>query len=191
MNQENLRNDPRYLVESVKALEELRSGNKDDIRVSQVMAVESANRTVTAINKYLFSISSVLIPFFTALVSFDELSRNLTNTDRGIAVTSLIFLGASLVFGLLHMVTDVIFYRFWVKDQDQKLKIWSSTSFFPSNPFKIKDYIDEYDLMKTRSDKISENTMQESLHIFLFLQGLFVLASLVLILVVGVELISR
>jgi len=172
---DTLKNNPNYLLDVCKGLEELRRGNKNDIKQSQIEAFLGANQVVSNINKYFFTVATLLIPIIFSLVTIDEIRRKLNQGDSVLVVLSIIFLFLSLIAGFIHMLVEYKFFRKWLKEEDRKLKLWSSTSFWPSVPLpdKIKDYINEYDSTKSKTDDISSEMEQESQTIYLIAQGTF------------------
>lgn len=159
-----LREDPTYLLRVCEGLEQLRVGNKNDIRQSQTEAYLGGNKVVSDLNKYLFSFTTVLIPVIFSLLSVTEIMKSLDKFDGLLIQLALVFLFSSLLAGLLHMVAEYKFFDKWLKNQNSKLKLWSSTSFWPSAPIpsKIEEYITEYDSMKKQADDIEDEMQNKS-----------------------------
>lgn len=156
MDSNALKNNPIYLSDTCKALEELRRANKDDIRQSQTQAFLGANKVVSDLNKYLFTVATLLIPILFSLVTVDEIRKRLNPGDNILIILSIFFLFLSLILGFIHMFSEYKFFRKWLKNEEKKLKVWSSTSFWPGAPSadKINEYIKEYDSKKLRVDDI-------------------------------------
>ncbi len=133
-NEKKLRENEQYLTDTCKGLEELRVSNKRNLRESQVIALNSLNKTLSDINKYFFTISTLLIPIIFSLINLPEIKKRLSNGDGVLIKMSLIFLMLSLLFGLIHMLADYKFYKKWLQNLEKKLEKWSAISFWPGNP---------------------------------------------------------
>ena len=171
----SFRNDPNYLLKVCEGLESLRQGNKNDIRESQIEAFNGTNKIVSDLNKYLFTVGTLLIPILFSLVTIGDIRQRLDQRDSVLIMLSLVFLFTSLVSGFVHMISELKYFRKWLKNQDKKLRLWATTSFWPSDPSpeKIKDYINDYDSLKQKSDDIALEMEKESTMIFLIFQGVF------------------
>lgn len=173
----------------IVGLEELRKNNKADIRESQIYVLTSLNNSLSAINKYFFSLATVLIPIVAGLAGFKEVRINLEDVERVALAESIILILLSISCGFLHMLYDIEFFRFWLKNADERLKLWSSSSFYPGNPLKAKDYVEEYENIKNRTDQLQDLREKESTTFPLFLQGLFLSLAILLIAFAGFRLI--
>ncbi len=184
--EEDLKKDPSYLLKVCEGLEELRKGNKADIRESQIEAFNGLNKVTSDLNKYLLTVSTALIPIIFSLVTINEIRQKLNQRDGALIAVAIIFLFASLVLGFIHMISESRFFKKWIKFEDKKLKLWASTSFWPSAPIptKIKEYIDEYDLIRKKVDEISTDMEKESTNIFLIGQGAAWLVGVLLVIIV-------
>lgn len=187
MKRDNLKNSPDYLLNVCKGLEDLRQGNKEDIRQSQIEALVGGNKVVSDLNKYLFTVATLLIPIIFSLLGVNEIRERLDQRDSVLIGASIIFLLLSLVGGFLHMISEIRFFKRWLKNTERRLKLWASISFWPSVPTadKIKDYIKEYDSIKSRTDDILSEMEEESTRIFIFSQGIFWVAGIVLIAIIA------
>lgn len=183
-----LPDDPNYLLRVCEGLEQLRRGNRDDLRQSQVEGVQSHNRVVSDINKYLLTVATALIPIIFSLVTINEIRRKLNQRDDTLIEMALIFLFASLVFGFAHMISETLFFRKAIKSANRRLKLWASISFWPGSPTlgKVKEYLDEYELLREKTADISSEYVNESTNIFLILQGVSWLTGVLLVIVVTI-----
>ena len=156
-----------------EGLERLRIGNKSDIRESQIEAFTGINKLTSEINKYLFTIATLLIPIIFSLVTIDIVRQKLNKGDSTLISYSLVFLLLSIIAGFIHMLAEYKFFRKWLGLEEKKLKQWSLISFWPGVPApeKIKDYINEYNQAKNKVDEISLDMEKESSIIYLILQG--------------------
>lgn len=175
-----------YLQKVCEGLEELRRGNKNDIRESQIEAVQGLNKITSDLNKYLFTVATFLIPILFSLVTLNEIRQKLDQKDGVLIALATIFLFVSLTLGFIHMVSESKFFKKTIYNADKKLKLWSSISFWPSAPLpnKVREYVDEYDSIKKKVDEISDEIESESTNIFLIGQGTFSLIGILLIIVV-------
>jgi len=183
MANDTFKNDPNYLLKVCEGLEELRRGNKNDIRESQVKQVDGLNRVISDINKYLLTVATALIPIIFSLVTINEIRQKLNQKDGNLIAAAIVLLFISLVFGFIHMITESSFFRKGIRSEEKKLKMWSSTSFWPGvpSPSKIKEYIEEYDSIKKNVDKILSEMPMESTNNFLVAQGVSWLLGLLFI----------
>src|SRR5690606_28746680 len=125
-----LMEDHNYLLKVCQGLEQLRVGNKSDIRQSQTEAYHGENKVLSDLNKYLFGFATLLVPIIFSLSSVDEIRKNLDNSDGLLIELSLIFLFSSLIAGLMHIISEYKFFNRWHKNQDKKLKRWATISFW-------------------------------------------------------------
>lgn len=176
------------LTDITKGLENLRQGNKSDLRESQVYSLTSLNQTVSNINKHFFLIATLLIPYAGALVGIDEINSKLDEVDRMLTFEMLALVLASILFGILHMIEDVKFYKSWLENVDARLKIWSSSAFWPSNLNKAKDYVEEYSKKQEKTDKIQESAKKESPAWAIKMQGFLLFLALAWTVVIGIRL---
>lgn len=172
------------LIDICKGLEQLRVDNKASIRQSQIEALRTANMTVVNINKYLLTVATLLVPIIFSFTTIREISRTLNSTDGLLLKISLVFLGASIAFGFIHMFFEVKYYRDWLKNDTSKLKLWSSTSFWPGNQNKAENYVEEYNSIKKEVDNISSEQPGESSNIPILFQGTFWFMALVFLAIV-------
>ena len=176
MDKDSLKSNSDYFLSVCKGLEDLRRGNKEDIRQSQIKALEGGNKVVSDLNKYLFAVATLLVPIIFSFVTINEARERLTTTDSFLITLSIVFLLFSIGAGFSHMITEYLFFKKWLGNQDRKLKLWATVSFWPGAPLpeKIKDYIQEYNSIKARTEDIaSEIEKEESPVIYLILQGVF------------------
>lgn len=169
-----LKSNPDYLIGIPKGLEELRRGNKEVIRQSQIFAVSEINKIVSNLNRYFFTIALLLIPIIFSLVTLSNVREILNNGDSVLISEAFIFLLASLLCGLAHMLHE---YFYWKKAEinfENQIKTWS-VSFWPGVPLpsKIAGYIEEYNKTVKKVDEISAKLPKETLPIFLILQFTF------------------
>ena len=145
------------------------------------------NKVVSDLNKYLFTVATLLIPIIFSLLGVNEIRERFDQRDDILIGASIIFLLLSLVGGFLHMISEIRFFRKWLKNTERRLKLWASISFWPSVPTadKINDYIKEYDSIKARTDDISSEMEEESTMIFIFSQGIFWVAGILLIAIIA------
>lgn len=172
---EKLKNNPEYLLRVCQGLEELRKGNKEDIRQSQIEAFEGGNKVVADLNKYLFSVATIVIPIIFSLTTIKEIRQILDQRSALLIKLSIISLFSSLFFGFFHMISEYNFFKIWLQNTEKKLKKWSSVSFWPGAPIpsKIKEYINEYETIKSQVDEIGADIERESSKINLILQAVF------------------
>lgn len=185
------KNDKSYLMEVCKGLEELRVSNKHDVRQSQTEAFTGVNRSTSELNKLFFTISSLLIPTIYTLVSLNETRTALSaGKQSGFLVISLASLLVSLIFGTIHVVVDINFYKKWLRSETRKSRIWSSTSFWPGvpTPEQIKTYFDDYETKSKEITTITEQTPTETPETWLLLQGVFMISGLILLSIVAIML---
>jgi len=176
-------NDPNYLLDVCKGLEELRRANKDDVKQSQLEAFAGANTITSNLNKYLFTVASLLIPIIFSLISVNEIKQRLNQGDSVLIVLSLSFLFLSLIVGFIFMISEYMYFKKWLKNTERKLEKWSSSSFWPCTPPSAGDingYLTEYNLLKSRTDEISLEMEKESSSVFLIIQGFCWLIGVVL-----------
>lgn len=187
MKDNNLQEDKEYLSDICKGLEDLRQGNKSDIRQSQIEAFSASNTVLSDLNKYLFYATTLLIPLIFSIVGIESFKNKLTQGDIALIKASLVFLFFSLIVGFCHMISDVIYYRKWQKNTERQLKLWSTTSFWPGVPIgsKIEDYINEYESIRSRTDDIASEMESQSTIIFILMQGIFWMSGAVLITLIG------
>ncbi|QQG41859.1 MAG: hypothetical protein HYV90_00905 [Candidatus Woesebacteria bacterium] len=180
-----LRNDNTYLLEVCQGLEQLRVGNKSDIKQSQVEAFLAGNKVVSDLNKYFFGFATLLVPIIFSFSTVDEVRQKLDKSDSLLLELSLIFLFSSLVSGLLHMASEYKFFKRWLKNQDKKLKQWASVSFWPSTPTpsKISQYLNEYESIKKETEIIDMENESESNLVHLIMQGTFWLIGIMLLII--------
>lgn len=182
---ERLRESPNYLIGVVEGLEELRRGNKDDIRQSQIHAHELLNTTVSSLNKYFFTIASLLVPLLISLVTVNDVRQRIDAKSSVLIAISLISLTASVVIGVGHIVSDYHFLKGWYKEESKKLKLWSK-SFWPGVPIpsKIEGYIEEYNSTLEQVDKVTAAMDHQSTNIYIIGQGTFLFIGIFLIAII-------
>jgi hypothetical protein len=169
----DLKSDRDYLRSVCEGLERLRIGNKSDIRESQIEAYTGVNRITSELNKYLFTLATLLIPIIFSLITIDIVRQKLNKGDSTLISYSLVFLLLSIIAGFAHMFAEYKFFKKWLGIEERKSKQWSLISFWPGVPApeKIKNYINEYDQAKNRVDEISLDMEKESPTVYLILQG--------------------
>lgn len=190
MNKKGLKHNSAYLLEVCKGLETLRQDNKRDIRESQKEAVSGANKTLSDLNKYLFTVATLLIPIIFSLVGIKDIRESINPEDSILLKEAILFLFISLLIGFCHMMSEVGFYRKWLMNAEERLKLWSSISFFPGVPTakQVGKYIKEYEGMIVKIDSISSEMKKQSTTIFIFLQGIFWTIGVILIVIVAFHL---
>lgn len=178
------------LKDLTKALEKLRQDNAKSLRQSHLFAVSSANQIWSEIGKTMFSVSALIITIFTAVLGLSEIRDALDVSAKIFIGHSLIFLLLSMVLGFLHMLVETNFFVERAKNKAEQLRIWSYTSFWPSDPTRMAEYIEEYNKMKQQTDALESSLDPKSTDIFLYLQGIFGATALIEILLVIFKLLS-
>lgn len=176
------------LIDITKGLENLRQSNKSDLRESQVYSLTSLNQTVSNINKHFFLIATLLIPYAGALVGIDEIRLKFSEIDKMLVLETLLLVLSSIIFGLLHMLEDAKFYKQWLENVDSRLRIWSSSTFWPSDPRKAEAYVEEYTEKQKKTDQIQASAKKESATWPIKLQGFLLFLAIVYIVIIGIRL---
>jgi hypothetical protein len=174
-----------------KGIESLRQGNKSDLRESQVYALAAHNKSISDINKYLFTIASLLIPLVASLIGIEDIRKNLNQVDKAIIIESIVLIIFSVLFGFIHTITDALFFKTWLDNVEERLKLWSTTSFWPTNPSNVANHLDEYESLRKKADHIQDKIARTSSRLPIFIQGLCLLFAILLIAVVALNLVSR
>lgn len=188
--EKQIKRDPKYWWSVCEGLERLRIGNKNDIRQSQTEAFEELNKVVGNFSKYLFTIAALLIPIIFSLVTSDSIRKRLDQRDSVWISVALILLSASLVAGLVHMISEYKYNKNWLKNCEKRLKIWASSSFWPSvpTPENIGKYMMEYEETRNKTDEIQSEIDRQSNLLFLVLQGIFLLFGMAPLVMVAIKL---
>ncbi|MBI4057848.1 hypothetical protein HY405_00835 [Candidatus Microgenomates bacterium] len=173
-----------------KALEELRKDNASDLRESYLFAVSSANQIWLETGKTLFSVSALIIAIFAAVLGLKEVKEALDVSARVFIGHSLILLLLSMISGFLHMLAETNFFVERSKNIAKQYRIWSSTSFWPSDPNRMVESIDEYNKMKQKTDTLESSLDPKSTDFFLYLQGIFGATAFLGILIVIFKILS-
>lgn len=179
------------LTDISKGLETLRQSNKSGLRESQVYSLTSFNQIIANINKHFFLIASLLIPFIGALVGLDEINHKLSEVDKMLVLEALILVLSSIFFGFVHMMKDADFYKNWLKNVEIRLKMWSSTTFWPSDVTKAENYVKEYMKIQKKTDKIQKDIQKDSPDWPIKMQGYLLFLALMWIVIIGIRLLYK
>lgn len=182
-------NNSEFTIDLCKGLEDLRRGNVESIKQSRQIAFDGGNSAESNINRQLINAAALLIPVVFSLGSVQEIRSQLNQTNSLMVKISLIFMLVSLLLGLIHIYEDHVFYKKWFKLEEKKLKPWASTSFFPSDPAKIRAYLKEYESIKKQIDCMdSEVESSETTKIFLIIQSIFWLIGVLFLIIATFQL---
>lgn len=181
-----IKNDQPTLRDICKELENSRKDNKSADREAQIEALHSLIITISNFSKYIFTIVTLLIPIIFSLVTNNDIKNHLDQRDSVLIIGSLIFLFVSFLLGLTNMVFEIIFYRKWLKNQNKKLQLWSSTTFWPADtrPEKVQGYIKEHNSLVKMANEIEESLEKESSFIFLIGQVVFLIIGIIPIIII-------
>ncbi len=176
----SLKDDRDYLRSVCEGLESLRVRNKTEIRESQIKAYNGVNKITSDLNKYFFTLSTLLIPIIFSLVSVNVIRQRLNKADSMLITISLLFLIVSIIFGFVHHRVEYIFYVKMLKNKTKQLKMWSAISFWPADPSpeKIRNYFNEYESIRKKTTEIEEEMEVSSSLIPFVLQGFCLLVGI-------------
>lgn len=158
--------------ELLKALENLRRDNKQDIRDSQIEAFREINKLSSDFNKYLFTFTTLFISLVFSIFGFTDFLEKITAGERFAILEALLFFLMSMMFGFMHIVSNIGFHKQWLVNTEERLQIWSTTSFFPGVVHNFEKYLDEYDSMKVNAEDLSKELKKESSKLYIVIQAM-------------------
>ncbi len=129
-----------------------------------------ANEQELELTKQMLAFGTIFFTLSASLVALDKTIIN--NEIRIIILFMWFFLLASLICGVIQIIININYFVYLMTDETKRMKVWKQT-------FKSLSEL-------TKEEQHLGKTKPSSGHIFLILQGVFVILTLVTVLIIGV-----